>query len=122
MDRSLSHMFSASNPLMPPFQHFEQVFAGSEAAIAVYHDPQLFDESGIGFGRLVQIRESLCRVPGVKGAISIDMIMGDRLLDVETQIPIQIRKLFEGFTHGADGETAAVLCILDRPTKRVPRR
>ena len=121
MDRSLSHMFAAGNPLMVPFGHFEQVFGDSEVAIAVYQDPELFDKSVVGFDRLARIRESLCRVPGVAGAVSIDMIMGDRLLDEDTQIPLQIKKLFEGFTHGADGRTVSVLCILDPPTQRVPR-
>ncbi len=121
MDRSLSHMFAADNPLMPPFRHFEQVFEGSEVALAVYTDAELFAESGIGFDRLATIRDSLCGVPGVAGALSIDMIMGDRILDQGTQIPIQVRKLFEGFTHGADDETVSILCILKRPTKKVPR-
>jgi predicted RND superfamily exporter protein len=112
MDRSISSMFAKDNPLMPPFRKMERVFEGNEIVLAVYEDSGLFDPSGDGLARLKEIRDRLAAVEGVKGVLGIDMIIGDRVLDRDTLIPARVRHMFLGFTHGADGTTTAIGCIL----------
>jgi predicted RND superfamily exporter protein len=123
MDRSISTMFAEDNPLMPPFRKLARVFRGNAVVLAVYEDPELFSTSGEGFARLAEIRARLAAVDGVMGVMSIDMILGDRALNLETQIPAQVRAVFQGFTHGADGKTAAIACMLyPRDKSPVARR
>ena len=112
MDRSIEKMFAPDDPLLPPFEQVKKVFGGNEVIMAVYDDPDLFDEREVGIQRLIKIRERLEALPGVKGVLSIDLPIGPRVVDTTTGVPANVRKMFEGYTHGADGRTACVGCML----------
>ncbi|MCA9187731.1 MAG: MMPL family transporter [Pirellulaceae bacterium] len=111
-DRSIESMFSQDDPLLVPYRTMQRVFGGNEFILAVYDDPQLFDPSGDGIARLSQIREKLLQVPGIAGVLSIDRPLDSNFITDDNAWTDGVRKLFEGYTHGADGRTAALACML----------
>src|SRR5262245_49193986 len=54
-DRSIEHMFAASDPLIPPYQRLKRDFGGNEVVLAVYEDVHLLDADGRGIERLAAI-------------------------------------------------------------------
>ncbi|MEM8678223.1 MAG: MMPL family transporter [Planctomycetota bacterium] len=112
MVRRIEGMFSSDDPLLLPYQHMKQVFGGNDIVLAVYDDDQLLDPSGVGLARLKALREELAAAPGVKGVLSLDLPIGDKILSDTTSIPEKVRKLFEGYTHSTDGKSASVACML----------
>jgi len=131
-DRSIENMFSPDDPLLPPYLRLKSVFGGNEVVLAVYSDPDLLDESRRGIDRLTKISRELKDTPGVRDVLSlaeVDVVldkvaMAAGLLQssdvpehgiVDSQNPLARRflKLFEGYTHGSDGRTAAVICMLE---------
>ena len=131
-DRSIENMFAPDDPLLPPYRQLKNVFGGNEVVLAVYSDPQLLDESRGGIERLTEISRQLKDTPGVRDVLSlaeVDMVL-DKVASaagllqssdvpengiVDSQSPLAKRflKLFEGYTHGSDGRTAAVICMLE---------
>lgn len=131
-DRSIENMFAPDDPLLPPYRHLKSIFGGNEVVLAVYADPQLLAEDRAGIERLQKISRELKDTPGVRDVLSLAEV--DTVLDkvalavgmmqssdvpeqgiVDTQSPLARRflKLFEGYTHGHDGRTAAVICMLE---------
>ncbi len=131
-DRSIENMFSPDDPLLPPYLRLKRVFGGNEVVLAVYSDPELLDESRRGIDRLTEISRELKDTPGVRDVLSlaeVDVVLDKVALAaglmqsaeapeqgiVDSQNPLARRflKLFEGYTHGRDGRTAAVICMLE---------
>ena len=131
-DRSIENMFAADDPLLPPYRHLKSVFGGNEVVLAVYADPQLLAEDRRGIERLQQISRQLKDTPGVRDVLSLAEV--DTVLDkvalavglmqssdvpeqgiVDRHSPLARRflQLFEGYTHGSDGRTAAIICMLE---------
>lgn len=131
-DRSIENMFSPEDPLLPPYQRLKSVFGGNEVVLAVYSDPHLLDESRRGIERLTEISRELKDTPGVRDVLSlaeVDVVLDKVALAiglvqsaetpehgiVDSKNPLARRflRLFEGYTHGSDGRTAAVICMLE---------
>ena len=110
MDRTISTMFAETNPIMPPFRRLERTFRGNEIVLAVYEDPELFSETGLE--RVATIQSRLAKVPGVKGVLSVDKLMGERILDPDMGNAARVKAMFQDFTHGANGTTSAIACML----------
>jgi predicted RND superfamily exporter protein len=122
-DRSLENMFAKDDPLLAPYRKLKLVFGGNEVALLAYRDDDLFDPSREGIRRLAQISQRVERVPGVKGVLSIDRILGEKIVDPENRLAQEHRRLFQDLTHSRDGRIAAVVVMLmpqDQTT--VPQR
>jgi hypothetical protein len=106
-------MFAADDPLMPPYRRMQELFGKNGIVLAVYDDPNFFAANLEGIHRLIEIRRRLARVPGVHSTIALDSFLTEdwRLVD-ENGVGFRLRKLFEGFTHGADERTVSVACML----------
>ncbi|HMO14486.1 MAG TPA: MMPL family transporter [Pirellulaceae bacterium] len=130
-DRSIESMFSANDPLLEPYRTLKRNFVGNEIVLAVYQDPALFADDGSGLVRLSQVADQLKGVFGVKDILSLAevnaalaQLSGLRVLTggVEIEFPIldrsnelakQYLEIFEGYTHGRDGKTVSIVCLLD---------
>lgn len=147
-DRRIENMFAADDPLLVPYRHLKETFGGNEIVLAVYVDEQLLDKEGAGIRRLERISGKLKRVPGVRDVLSLAEV--NRPLEVNRKLqmakdPLRLpfrlkqakgpailgddeaaskyRDLFVGYTHGHDGRTAAVACMLIPESEtKVPRR
>ncbi len=139
-DRSIENMFADDDPLLPPYRKLKEKFGGNEIVMVVYVDPRLLDEDGSGIKDLETISGRLKKIDGVRGVLSLSEI--SRVLDkIRSMDPFKppptlpsiidpnsflgknYRQLFEGYTHGADGETVAVVCMLEPENEAaVPRR
>ena len=130
-DRSIENMFAPDDPLLEPYHHLKERFGGNEIVLVVYSDDELFSRDGEGIARLAQISSRLQQIDGVLDTLSLAQI--DESLktlttvgrfsfgDDEHEVPIvdpddplakRFRALFADYTHSADGETAAVVCML----------
>jgi predicted RND superfamily exporter protein len=122
-DRSLENMFAEDDPLLIPYRNLKRIFGGNEIALLVYRDERLFAAGGEGIERLANVSQQVERVPGVKGVLSIDRIMGKDIVDSESRLAQEQRKLFENLTHSRDGRVAAVVAMLMPENQAtVPRR
>ena len=111
-DRSIDSMFAADDPLIGPYHRLRRTFGGNEVVLAVYADPGLFHVDGSGIRRVAEVSERLKNVDGVTGTISIDQPLEERIVEEDSANAYRAKKLFEGYTHSADGQIAAVVCIL----------
>jgi len=111
-DRSIENMFAPDDPLLPPFQRLKRTFGGDEIVLAVYTDDELLHPDGRGIERLAKISRTLKDVPGVRDVISLDLPLGLAVVDRDNSLSEKTLKLFEGYTHGADGRTVSVVCML----------
>lgn len=112
-DRSIENMFATGDPVLPPYEHLKRTFGGNEVVLAVYEDPKLLAPDGQGIDRLERIAKGLKALPGVKDVISLDQPLGRLIVnDWADRLAEPIRRLLEGYTHSADGQVAAVVCIL----------
>lgn len=111
-DRSIENMFTANDEVLAPYRKLKETFGGNEIVLAVYTDPQLFDSSGIGIERVRTIQERLAKVPGVKAVLSIDQPLPGNTIARDNVISRRTRRLFQGYTHGADNQTVAIACML----------
>lgn len=122
-DRSVENMFAPDDPVRQAYQRLTTRFAANEIVLAVYVDPQLLTPDGLR--RLEQIAQRLREVPGVRDVLSLAQVndslrkMTLGLLGGDTPpllrdsaLSRQLLALFQGFTHGEDEETAAVVCLL----------
>ena len=138
-DRSIERMFAPDDPLLPPYERLKARFGGNEIVLAVYADENLLAPDGRGLARVAQISEKLKQVPGVRDALSLAQInalleqlekgkniggllelFGDRpqwdgpaILNPDSPLARRYLELFAGYTHSADGRTAAVVCMLE---------
>lgn len=117
-DRSIENMFAPDDPLIPPYQRLKRTFGGNEIVLAVYVDKDLLAADGSGIRRLEGISARLEHVEGVAGVLSLDRPLGELIASPDSPIARNLRKLFEGYTHGSDGQTVAVACML-KPEKSV---
>lgn len=137
-DRSIENMFSASDSILPPYLRLKKQFGGNEIVLAVYEDPELLHEDGRGLKRLAATSERLKKVMGVKDVLSLaavnallqrleqtkgftnilslgpqDNWNGPAILNPKSELAKAYRELFTGYTHGSDGKTVALVCMLD---------
>lgn len=111
-DRRIENMFGEEDPLLPPFEHLKRTFGGNAIVLAVYRDPELLAPDGSGLKRLQKLVDQLRGVRGVRDVWSLDQPLGWEIVDPEAPVAARVRKLFEGYTHGEDGETVAALVLL----------
>jgi uncharacterized protein len=119
-DRSLENMFAPDNPILVPYRQLKRTFGGNEVVIVAYVDPQLLAPSADGsarppgLARLDELTTALSKVKGVASVASLSNApLGDRLVE-DNALSRAMLRMFEGFTVGADHQTAAVVCILER--------
>ncbi len=133
-DRSIEQMFAHDDPLLPAYRRLQQRFGGNEVILLVYDDPRLLDAEGAGLERLDEVSRACGEIRGVRAVLSLSEV--NRMLEQATRMPslfksgraripailadapslgASYRELFTGVTHGADGRTVAVACLLDPP-------
>jgi len=137
-DRSIENMFSPSDPLLPPYLRLKRQFGGNEIVLAVYEDAELLHADGRGLKRLAATSKRLKEVAGVKDVLSLteveallgrlqqtkgignffgigrrDKWKGPAILNPKDELSRAYLQLFEGYTHGTDGKTVALVCMLD---------
>jgi predicted RND superfamily exporter protein len=137
-DRSIERMFAQDDPLLAPYQRLKREFGGNEIVMAVYQDDLLLDPDGRGLKRLEDISRRIETVPGIHDVLSLAKInqlleqleKGKKLASVfelfresktpatpailnpDSPLAARYRDLFSGYTHSADGHTAAIVCML----------
>ncbi|MEX0820187.1 MAG: MMPL family transporter, partial [Pirellulaceae bacterium] len=111
-DRSIENMFSPDDPLLPPYHLLRDTFGGNEVVLAVYVDPELLNPDKSGIRRLAEIAERCQAVPGVDDVLSLDRPIGEEVVDADNPLAVATQELFENYTHSADGETVAAVCLL----------
>jgi uncharacterized protein len=141
-DRSIENMFAADDPLLPPYAKLKRAFGGNEIVLAVYHDPDLLHPSRRGIERLAEISQALEQTPGVRGVLSLAQLdtalekmaaaaslfglatVPERgIVEQDSDLAQRFLHLFEGYTHGADHTTVAIVCMLEpSDTVQVSRR
>lgn len=122
-DRSIENMFPASSPLLSSYRKLKRTFAGNEIVLAVYQDDELFNSNGSGIRRLTEIRRRVERVPGVMAVLSIDQPLAGGIVVGDNPLSRKTRELLRGYTHGADGRTVSLVCMLDPAgTQEMSRR
>ncbi len=140
-DRSIDQMFAPDDPLLPPYHRLQERFGGNEVVLLVYDDPRLLDPSGVGLERVADVSRRCQAVRGVTAVLSLSEV--NRMLEQSAVVPSLLakrkrrplileeppslgatfRELFTGMTHGADGRTVAIACLLEpHETLPVPRR
>ena len=138
-DRSIENMFSASDPILPPYLRLKKQFGGNEIVLAVYEDPELLHADGRGIKRLAATSARMKKVAGVKDVLSLaevsallekleqarrfanifgpkDDWKGPAVLNPKSDLARNYQELFQGYTHGSDGKTVALACMLDPQT------
>jgi predicted RND superfamily exporter protein len=118
-ERSIENMFAADDPALAPFRRLKRTFGGDEIALAAYIDPHLLESAGLN--RLSTITSRLARVQGVASVFSLSTspILGKGIL--WSPLREKFLRLSEGYTIGADHQTAGIVCLLEPETERVPR-
>lgn len=147
-DRSIERMFAPGDPLLPPYQQLKRDFGGNEVVLAVYQDDSLLASDGSGIERLAAISRQMKSVPGVRDVLSLAEVnvllerlqagknlggmlslfkrptasKGPAILDPQSPLAARYRELFAGYTHAADGRTAAVVCMLEPRSKATAKQ
>ncbi|MGH7192153.1 MAG: MMPL family transporter, partial [Candidatus Saccharimonadales bacterium] len=106
-DRSIENMFAPDDPVLGPFRQLKRTFGGDEVALAAYVDRDLLTSAGLE--RLEQFAERLAGVAGIEEVYSLATVK--RFL----RTPLfrrRVLELSEGYTIGADHQTAGVICVL----------
>ena len=121
-DRSVETMFAPGDPILEPYEKLKRTFGGNEIVLAVYVDEGLLSPDGRGIDRLMDLSRQLKVVPGVKDVLSLDQPLGREIVE-DSPSAQRMRQLFAGYTHGADGRTVSVGCMLmPRSQTDVPRQ
>jgi len=110
-DRSIENMFAPDDPLLGPYARLKRAFGGNEIVLAVYVDEELLHPDGRGIERLAKVSQRLDSVPGVRDVVSLDQPLGPLVVDDQSRLARPVRKLFEGYTHSADGKIASVVFL-----------
>src|SRR5688572_11358706 len=144
-DRTIENMFAKDDPLLAPYQRLKQQFGGNEVVMAVYRDEELLHASGRGIERLANISGQMKKVAGVQDVLSLAEVnalleqleatkrlgnvlnlfgpretwKGPAILNPKNPLAVRFRELFAGYTHSSDGQTAAVVCML-QPVAEMP--
>ena len=122
-DQSIESMFAPDDPLLAPYLKLKRTFGGNEIVLAVYEDPELLDPGKRGIRRLAEISRRCEQVPGVRAVLSLDRPMGESVVDADADLALRTQRLFENYTHGDDGRTVAITCMLETDSAAsVPRR
>ena len=109
-DRSVENMFAEDDPLLPPYRQMKRTFGGNEIVLVAYVDPDLMTPGGMR--RLAALSDRIERVPGVASVLTMRSALGDAIISPRSDLAPQFRELFEGHTHGTDGQTTAIVCML----------
>ena len=140
-DRSIENMFAPHDPLLLKYRELEAQFGESEIVMAVYRDPHLLAADGQGILRLTDVEKQLRAVPGVRDVLSLagvnralnyahplqSLVKPDdqqvAIVDPDSRLAAAYRNMFEGYTHNAQGDIAALACMLEPElSATVPRR
>lgn len=130
LDWQLDRMFPPGDPLVASYHRLEQRFGGNEIVLAVYRDPELWDESGRGLDRLTEVSDRLSSVDGVRGVLSLAELHRilealqsplqllspsgpPPLLDKQNKFAQAFAEVFEGTTHVPGKDTVAIACMLE---------
>jgi predicted RND superfamily exporter protein len=111
-DRSVENLFADDDPLLVPYRHLKRTFGGNEVVMAVYVDPDLMAQDRSGIRRLAKLAAACQDVPGVRGVLSLDLPLGEDIVDQDNMVAARTRTAFENYTHGADGQTVAIVVML----------
>ncbi len=134
LDWQLDRMFPPGDELVASYHRLEDRFGGNEVVIAVYRDPELWDDSGAGLERLGAVTERFAKVDGVAAVLSLSELhrilerMRDPfkllriggsdgkavppLLNPRDALAQSLLNVFAGYTHQRDSEFVAVACLL----------
>jgi len=113
-DRSIENMFSDEDGLLTEYRSFHEIFGANEIVLGVYRDTQVFSPEGLQ--RLGEISKKVESIDGVREVLSLDRKpINQWVADPDSRIGNEIKRLFTGFTHNAEGTVVAV------PTQLVPR-
>ncbi|HID76020.1 MAG TPA: hypothetical protein EYP56_08495, partial [Planctomycetaceae bacterium] len=113
LNRSIQGLFAPDDPRLVIYDRLRRSFGGNEIVLAVYRDDDVLAVDGRGIERLAQLSRRLAQVPGVAFTLSLDQPMGKQIVDPRSLLAHRARQVLEGYTHGADGRTVAVICVLD---------
>ncbi len=137
-------MFPGGDPLVASYRNLQTRFGGNDLCLAVYRDPELWDESGVGLERLEQVSQVLRATDGVQAVLSLaelhtilqklrEPLPGfsfsnsktPALLNPDDRLAQTLARVFEGYTHRPDSQYVAVACLLrstsqDRAEQRGP--
>ncbi|MBI1248422.1 MMPL family transporter [bacterium] len=115
-DRSIENMFAANDPLLLAHKRFNEIFGGNEVVMGVYQDPDLFNPDGSGMDRVADVRAKIEALDGVREVLSLDRkLTRGFVIDPESTIGDQLKKLFTGYTHNREANIVAL------PIQLVPR-
>ena len=112
-DRSVENLFADDDPLLAPYHQLKRTFGGNEVVMVVYLDPDLLTPDMSGIRRLTKLAEQCEAVPGVRAVLSLDRPIGENIVDRDNPLATRTLAVFENYTHGADGQTAAIVAILN---------
>ncbi len=114
-DESIENMFSVNDPLLVPYRKLKRVFGGDEIVLLVYDDAELMAADREGLERVSEVSRRCEQVPGVRDVLSLDRLSigTSDILDTESTLAANVRKLFENYTHDPAGRTAVVVCMLE---------
>ncbi|HWB09850.1 MAG TPA: MMPL family transporter [Pirellulales bacterium] len=119
-DRSIENMFAPDDPVLEPFRKLKRTFGGDEVALAAYVDADLLTSAGLT--KLEKITDELSNVPGVKQAFSLSTVRQFLTSPLLAPFKERLLELSEGYTIGADRQTAGIVCVLvPEHEARVPR-
>ena len=122
-DRSVENLFSDDDPLLVPYRQLKRTFGGNEVVMAVYVDPDLMAHDKSGIRRLKVVASDCREVPGVRGVLSLDLPFGEDIVDQKNPVAARTLAAFEHYTHGADGQTVAIVAMLESEDEAaVPRQ
>ncbi|MCA9126184.1 MAG: MMPL family transporter [Planctomycetales bacterium] len=132
LDWQIDGMFPPGHPLVTSYHNLQERFGGNQMVLAVYRDPQLWDESGVGLQRLEQITEQLAAIDGVQAVLSLSELhrilqtlrnplqlfnlpskSRPPLLDPEDDLAQGLAAVFAGYTHQPGSDYVAIACLLD---------
>ncbi len=110
-DQSLVSMFPRNDPVRESFGLLRRTFGDDEVVLAVYRDPHLLTDQGIG--RLEELTRQLSSLSGVSDAISLASVpLARPLLTASSPARANLLNLLEGLLIGSDHQTAAVVVKL----------
>jgi uncharacterized protein len=121
-DRSIENMFSPGDSKRVAYQQFKRTFGGDEILLLVHEVPDLWSEDGSGIERVAQLTRQIRQVDGIRDVLSLSVLdrflkpLRTSILDRDHSLASSFRDMFVGYTHGEDGQVAAVVCVLEPMT------